>query len=169
MNTRQISSLLQNNPHTRNSFAGVFPADLLPKFPRKKKPCSYIANTQKHNEPGEHWVCLYFPAQDLPEYFDSYGFLPQREFKEILGNSYRLSRGFFQYPLSSTCGQYCIFYILQRCLGKTMTDILNMFTTENLIENDILVNSTVEEYFPVDLDIFDLNYLGRQISRAFSL
>jgi hypothetical protein len=167
MNTRQISSLLQSNPITRQSFVGVFPSDLLPKTPRKVKPCSYIANTQKHNQSGEHWVCFHFPQEGPAEFFDSYGFPPQQDFLKILGNLYRFSSSFFQFPISSACGQYCIFFILQRCSGKSMTEILNMFSTTDLLENDILVNSTVEEKFTVDLDIFDCNYIRSQFSRSF--
>ena len=167
MNTRQITQLVKNNERTRNSFVGVFAADHVPKHPRKLKPRSYIANTDRSDKPGQHWVCLFFPTNGLPEFFDSYGFPPQREFHQILGSNYKYSKGFYQFPLSSTCGQYCIFYIHQRCSEKSMEDIVARFNTStNLLENDVLVNSTVEREFNVDLQIFDETFIRYQMCRS---
>ena len=166
MNTRQITQLMKNNARTKRSFVGVFPADYVPTHPRRSKPCSYIANTDRGDQPGQHWVCMFFPINGLPEFFDSYGFPPQEEFLKILGNNYKYSKGFYQFPISSTCGQFCIFYIHQRCTGKSMEEIIALFTTSNLLENDVLINSTVEREFNVDLQIFDEPYIRSQLCRT---
>lgn len=166
MNTRELSKILRGHKHLKYIFAGVFPADMLPSNPRKKKPCAYIANTHMHNQPGEHWICFYFPAIGYPEYFDSYGLAPQEEFETFLNKSYLYSTAFVQFPLSSACGQYCLYFILQRSKGYSMANIISSFST-NKLENDAMVNSIVEDSFCVDLDVFDSTYIAKQIAHSF--
>ena len=106
------------------------------------------------------------PDETQPmEYWDSYGFEPPSIFMPFLSGSYKRSTKFIQHPLSSTCGQYCIFYILKRYNGYTMQDVVSLFT-ENKLENDIIVNRTIEDNFCVDLDIFDIQYIYQQISKS---
>lgn len=166
MNNRQISALMRNHSRVSKIFVGVYPADMLPKKPRKDKPCAYIANTHKHNQPGEHWVCFYFPKDSLPEFWDSYGFPPQNEFKHFLGKHYLCSNKPLQHPLSSVCGQYCCLYILKRTEGFDMHSIITSFTND-LIQNDILVNLIIEKTFCVDYDVISFPFLSKQISKSF--
>ena len=76
-----------------------------------------MVNTDSHDKPGTHWVCLYV-VPPVVEYFDSYGvkpFLP-----EILNFTDRpQSRAVwnpFDYQALNTtvCGQYSVYYLLQR-------------------------------------------------------
>ena len=165
MNNREISMLMRSNAKTCSVFGGVFAADTLPVKPRDNKPCAYIANTHKHHQPGEHWVCFYFPKDSPPEFWDSYGRNPQDDFKPILGATYLCSEKMIQHPLSSVCGQYCCFYILKRSQGFEMLDIVSAFT-DDLLLNDIMVNRTVEKNFQVDLDVIDIPFLNMQVARS---
>lgn len=167
MNNREISRIINTHHLLRNIFVGVYPADCLPDIPRKNKPCAYIANTHRKNQPGEHWVCFYATSYQPMEYFDSYGFPPKDDFLNILGEDYLRSTKFVQHPLSAMCGQYCIFYIYMRAIGTSMIDIIQMFD-DNTLLNDVKVNRIIEEVFDVDLDVFDLNYIGKQIAHSFS-
>ena len=166
MNTRQISSMIKSKSVLKNMFGGVFSSDMLPSKPRRNKPCCYIANTAHSNSEGVHWVCFFFDNDSPPEFFDSYGRPPQEEFKHFLGPEFLYSDKFVQHPLTSVCGQYCIFYILKRSEGMTMERILALFKSDHMY-NDVLVNLTIENYFNIDLDVVDMPYIQGQISRSF--
>ena len=53
---------------------GVVPRDKLPIV--NKYPLGLIADTDPHNQPGTHWVAMYFISRWESEFFDSYGFPP---------------------------------------------------------------------------------------------
>lgn len=56
----------------RSEWAGVYPADRLPELNAKKSKCIY--NADKHNEPGTHWMALYFNKDNGNTYsYDSFG------------------------------------------------------------------------------------------------
>jgi hypothetical protein len=48
-----------------------------------------------------------------------------------------------QHPLSDACGYHVIFYSLYRCLGYTLNDILQMYTSNNLMLSDQVVKEFV--------------------------
>lgn len=162
MNNREISRILRSHPTIHNDFNGVFPGDMLP---TDRRPGFYVANTDPHNLPGKHWVAFYIPQNGVMEYWDSYGFEPPDIFQTFLTDTFKRSRKFIQHPLSSTCGQYCIFYILQRHKGYTLQEIVSYFSV-NTLENDIIVNKAIEENFCVDLDIFDYSFICKQICQS---
>ena len=166
MNNREITHILKSHPYTRNVFMSTHAADTLPTVP-EKRPLAYVANTHKRNQPGEHWVCFYFPVSGPREYFDSYGFEPTTSFAKFLGREYWYNKRFLQYPLSSSCGQYVIFFIFMRALGHSMETILKLFNERDLLANDLLINTIVEHNFNVDLDIFDSDFIGKQIAHSF--
>ena len=53
---------------------GVFPRDKLTIV--NKYPSGLIANTDPHDQPGTHWIAMYFISPWESEFFDSYGFPP---------------------------------------------------------------------------------------------
>ena len=164
MNNLEISRLLKSHPSTRNVFVSIHSSDTLPIEERSRKPCAYIANTDKSNEPGQHWVCFYFPQNDIPEYFDSYGVHPMRDFENFLKHKYIKSTKFVQHPLSTLCGQYTIFYILMRRNGYMMEDIVNIFDENNLEKNDKIVNEYVNRNFNSTVPIYDFDFIEKQLS-----
>ena len=68
MNTQQIQSILQNDLMTKGLFQAVFPTYQLP----SSYDGMYMINTDKHDEPGAHWVVVY-----NKEYFDPFSVPPQ--------------------------------------------------------------------------------------------
>jgi hypothetical protein len=54
------------------SFGGVYPRDLLLETLDQK---AIVINTDPHDKPGAHWVCLYVTSP-VVEYFDSYRLPP---------------------------------------------------------------------------------------------
>ena len=59
---------------------GTYPRDLIPHRSRPYEK-AIVVNTDPHDKPGTHWVCLYV-VPPVVEYFDSYGMKPF--FPEIL-------------------------------------------------------------------------------------
>jgi hypothetical protein len=138
MNNVQLDSILRNNHVTMDYYGGVRACDRLPIYVTGR-PKFYIANTKPHDHPGEHWVCLYF--DDTSEFYDSTGNRPQSysaEFEYMMvihSPQYLYNTKRIQNYFSNCCGQHCLFYAFQRCLGYSMREIINQFT-DNLSEND---------------------------------
>lgn len=167
MNNWEIGGLLNSDPKTKKIFAGVYPYDLLPLNKDVIKPSAFIINTDPHYKRGEHWIAIYFPVHGLPEVFDSYGFpifIPG--LNKFIGNgTYHYNKKLIQNTLSSVCGQYCIYFIYCKSIGKSLNSIVNSFGKNKLL-NDEYVNSVVETIFNVNLPIYNISFMIRQISIA---
>ena len=119
-------------------FKGVYPLDMLPY--KQKLPVNIIVNTDPSYKPGEHWVCICIDKNGVGRYFDSFGLPPlKREIFEYL--QYKCIRGWdynkvtLQSMTSTTCGHYCVLYIIFRCQGLTNEQFLSKFNS-NTLEND---------------------------------
>lgn len=164
MNNLQIEYLMRKHPIARNVFAGVYALDTLPLVPRKLRPAAYIVNTENSYLGGEHWIAIYMPITEPPEYFDSFGMNAHPIFERFMGNMYRKHYSYLQNPISTVCGQYCIAYIFMRYVcRKTMDDIITFFERES--DADHFINSFVERVLGTDLDIYDINFLRRELNQ----
>ena len=70
MDTNQLRHVLTRD--LGSTFGGVYPRDLLPRTLDGK---AIVINTDPHDQPGAHWVCVYLNSP-VVEYFDSYGLPP---------------------------------------------------------------------------------------------
>jgi hypothetical protein len=70
MDTYQLREVLTRD--LGPSFGGVYPRVLLPDTLNQK---AIVINTDPHDQPGAHWVCVYLNTP-VVEYFDSYGLPP---------------------------------------------------------------------------------------------
>ena len=140
MNNLQIESYL--------SLYGVkvICADELPAF-LQKRPAAYVVNTDRCGLPGKHWTVFYFPRKgNVCEFFDSLGQTPEHyhnRFRQVLvanGPKYRYVKHRLQALDSDVCGQYCIYYIVQRGSGRTMMGICNDFFIDKHHLNDAFVS-----------------------------
>jgi hypothetical protein len=143
MYTSELIDLLKKDKYSRNSFCGVIPYDKLP-IKKLRRPCSFIINTQKSTEPGEHWVAIYLPKKGKLEYFDSYGFRPtiDKIYKliHINGKYYIYNKTTIQGVDSTNCGLYTLFYIYFRARKYPMYKYLKFFTS-NKTHNDMLIEN----------------------------
>ena len=169
MDTHQISKILKNDRFTKHHFRGVFACDQLPKqyVPRLR---TLVINTDPSTKPGQHWVAIYITRDGEGEYFDSYGQpvkLPQvKKFLKKNVTRQRYNRQPLQGPLSAVCGQYSIFFLLQRCRGLSMTNITSLFSYD-WRDNDILINDFIRTHFPhIKTTVYDEQFLEKQIARA---
>ena len=72
--TQELWQVSLHDPALAIAMRGVFPSDKLPII--KTYPAALIANTDPHDQPGTHWIAMYFESPYESEFFDSYGFPP---------------------------------------------------------------------------------------------
>lgn len=133
MNTLEVQELLMRDPLTE--MVHVCAISDLEK--PTQRPALYIVNTQQKNQRGKHWIALYFPEHGPVEYFDSLGRKPiyyDLNLENYIANKHR-----YQQAGTRTCGQYCYYYLYQRCVGRSIKDILNDFDVNDLDKNEDLV------------------------------
>ncbi len=145
MNTLQIEKILKEDPYTSRLLAGVFARDQLPKT--LCYPCIWVVNNQPISKEGEHWTCAYFTADNKGEYFDSYGLAPKGPLKRYMENHtthWRWNGTRLQGLLSSSCGPFCLYFLLHRCRGILMKDIIEQF--KGIQDKDEYVTTFINDY-----------------------
>ena len=140
MDARQINRIMKKVP----GFVGVFPRDELP-LNQRRRPFGFVANTDKSDMPGQHWVAFHFAEDGIGEYFDSYGLPPLfPEFADYLfenaPNGHFHNKATLQCTTCLTCGHYCVLFLITRLNGGSFIDFLNLFTN-NPTKNDMLIKS----------------------------
>lgn len=169
METREINYLLKKLCPCQ--FVGVFAADQVPTKPplltSDLKKC-YVLNTDKSTEPGSHWVCVVFQPHEKPVYFDSYGLKPfVSSIESFLGLDYDFNSTQLQHPLSTTCGEWCILFILCYLSGHSLKCILNLFeNSPDLLLNDYAVNKFVNKISGKRRHVINKKFLREQIARS---
>ena len=170
MNSEQIENALKGNAITAPHFHGVYARDTLP---RKPKWGFYVVNFDKTGESGSHWVCMRIDKSSNT-YFDSYGRKPppftQRAFAKFLGPKKRLEKNTkqLQSDFSTTCGQWCIYYIWRTCNGWNMKNITTPFKSQTPLVNDHVMSYIVKKTFGVDGKVIDRPFLKKQICRQMN-
>lgn len=145
----QLTETLNQDLEVRRQFKGVWPADMIP---TRAQPGVYIFNTATSRERGRHWITIYVPDRGPAEFFDSLGHSPeyyQAKFEKFLvkhHRNYMINNNRLQALGSATCGYYALFYVVHRCRGWEMRDIVHLFGRD-LFKNDIKVVNFVHEYF----------------------
>ena len=146
MKTYEIENILSKViPTSRTRFLGVFALDQIPQIDNSFSfPLCFVSNTHPSTKPGEHWVALFYLSPDSLEFFDSYG-LPPAVYGFSLDPRVYNHRT-LQSLNSNVCGQYCIFYLYHRSRGKSLSRILNSFSTRDLAWNDKSVARFISKY-----------------------
>ena len=203
MNNRQIHAALNSCPATATIFGGVYPCDRLPKpqpLSKKSKTQIYIANTDPHDQPGQHWVALCispYGSKEPNEFFCSYGQPPtdNEYFCNFLSRNNKqciYNKNILQQPLSVVCGQYTMFYCWCKSHNYSLEEIVNFCGKEEIsplppnddyhrdnscsglvdaeaaAERDLFINTFVENHFDIDLQVYDTEYLSKQICTYFN-
>ena len=141
MNSRQLRWILSNDKVTSRPFKGVYAFDEIVHIKQKSFPSAYVFNLDPSYKPGVHWVAVYIDRNGLTEYFDSFAHPSPREIKDFLytcAASWNYNHVPVQELYSTTCGQFVVFYIYQRCSGLTLESILRKyFKPHAKIMNDV--------------------------------
>lgn len=162
MNTTEITSVLKQDRYSAPLFLGVYPSNRLPPI----RDGAYVINTAPDSHPGLHWVALIVKG-DTVEYFDSYGGKPSPRLRRWVNKkTWTFNPIPLQSPLTSVCGQYCIYYLLHRVRGIDMTTILMDFGSD-VDENDKLVYDFVDDRYDLEhLTLVDTENVILQLSQA---
>ena len=156
MNTIELHQLLIRNPTTRPHLGRVCALDQLPKKVTHR-PKLYIVNSQPGHRPGKHWLALYFPKVGPAEFFDSLGHGPRYYSRGLelylkkQGGYYVRNKRRYQQAGTGTCGQFCYYYVYNRCMGRPMSHTLSDFDHRRLNTNETLVTEFAPEEDLVDL------------------
>ena len=139
MDTVELQHILDHSCLLYTLKAKVCPKDLLPihKVPHTR---AYIVNTQDSDQPGEHWVALFFKNNEAV-YFDSYGLPPLQHhilpFLESNCRRWSMNSMRLQGDYSMLCGVYCIYALHYLTLGYPMDKLLTLqFHPQRFDDND---------------------------------
>ena len=125
MDERQVDFAIRHALSLTNTdFLGVYPRDRIPSTSHiTRYPCSYVANTDTHDQSGSHWVAFYLESTTNIEFFDSYGMHPS--FYDFnVGPIMHYNSDSFQRTNTDVCGEYCILFLSLRSHKQTLITII---------------------------------------------
>ena len=70
-----------------------------------------------------------------------------------------------QHPLSTMCGQWCLYFILRACQGWDMRKMLKPFYSNKPLINDHVLNIVVKKHFIINEKVIDRKFLKVQLVR----
>lgn len=137
MDTLTLWNLALSNFHIRKKFGGVFSSDDLPE--KKGKHKSFIINLDKKNQPGSHWISIYF-EKDLCMHFCSFGSKPEGDILDFIQRNSRAmhwNKIRYQSFFTTTCGLFCLYFIykMNRKEDLSTLSICNREVNEKIIQN----------------------------------
>lgn len=165
MNTIELIKVLSENPKTSKNFNGVFPSDCLPKK-KLKKPTFVIVNTENRYSQGQHWLGIYLPKKGPGILFDSFAIKnDNRDFIKFLQKnctSFTYNKKRLQSDFSTTCGQWCCVFIYYKCIGKTLSSFLKLFSNTDYEANDDKIIHLFKKYFKKQKNAPNQKFVFRQ-------
>ena len=154
MDTTQLIDILLKDKYAKKNFCGVIPLDHLPSK-KLTHDCSFIVNSDKSHEKGQHWFAIYAPLNGYVEYFDPFGLRPIHEeiydFINKNSNNFIYNNQQIQHLSSNKCGLFCLFFILTRSRGIPIEVSIKFFNKISKFNDEIIVNifkkSNLKFYF----------------------
>ena len=117
--------------HNEPRFNGVYSRDNFP---------DNIVHLDKYHDSGSHWIALYVNNKTVT-YFDSFGVeLIPNEIKKFMNNKIIIAniKRVKNYD-SIMCGYFCVGFINNMSMGKSLTDYTNLFSPNNFKRNDYII------------------------------
>lgn len=154
--TETLRKAARSDPRIARHFWDVYGADQVPKKEMKALGGCCIVNTDPIDEPGQHWVALFYPPPNGGgcEFFDSYAEKPS-DYRPRLWRSWNSCPTQMPYPvqqmMSDVCGDYCLYYLHRRCKSSSLRDIAHAFSPSNLLNNDFRVQERVHQLYGLNL------------------
>ena len=132
---------------TLNAFHGIYSIDELPNH-IPFRPFLIIVNTHTKNLPGEHWIAIFIDKNRHGEIFDSLA-LPVChlliQWMNMFTLKWNTNKRTLQHPLSSTCGAFTLYFILNRL------HVANLDSVTATFDSNLAVNERILEIFYVSL------------------
>lgn len=122
------------------AFYGVCAIDNLPDYIHTR-PFLMIINTHTHNLPGEHWLAILIDADRNGELFDSLSLPVSNVLIQWLNRftiRWKKNERAIQHVLSSSCGAFVLYFILNRLHVKNFETLMDSFST-TMYDNEIFV------------------------------
>ena len=145
LSTKDILKEIDRDMYAKRHFIGVYPCNHLPVV--NNYPASLILNTDPDWKPGEHWLAIYFNEIKEAEFFDSYGFSACHhkfeKYIKLFSTSYKNNSTQIQSYDSNACGYYCLYFIMLKSRGFTLSEINSLFSKTDFKINDYLVSHIV--------------------------
>ena len=149
MNAGTMGSILTKYP----PFKGVFSYDEWRSLP-VVFPAAYVFNTQPERVEFGHWVAVFINEFKEGVFFDTFGrppeFLGFHLFFAKHAISYSYNPDIVQNPLTMTCGQHVIVFLLN---GGNVAKWRSLMG-ENLLDNDDFVYEFVSRNFNVNTPFY---------------
>ena len=137
MNTNELRCVLERalaRPDSTLRFGGVYPADEVPTVAPSPSSSTdscycYVANTDPHDKPGEHWVAFVALPNKCYEYFDPYG-QPLEAYPTLYARMSHAAQcrepvaTYIQPPISTTCGHFCIYFLCHRSMPNASFNVI---------------------------------------------
>lgn len=143
LSTRDITAILKQYEKLYTTFLslGAVPSDFFQLNPFNTdlldsyKKIGIVFNLDGHRDKGSHWVALIIDSDRRTiEYFDSVGNPPNKNIKRFINSIYKFLKSRdtpYRYIYNniqhqrknSECGVYAIYFIVQRLLGYSFSDI----------------------------------------------
>lgn len=173
MNSDELLRAAMSDNVTKNyGFLGVFSPDTLPVRSMIKDPLLLICNTEDSDLPGQHWIAIHKDHRGHGFYFDSYGAPPKLpEFMAIMDSCHQWSYNKTQVQSlgSTTCGQYCLFFVTHCSRGYSLDNIVELLDQDDdKFVNDAIVNDFVKRNFDFDFPLIDKPFLMKQIAKQLT-
>jgi hypothetical protein len=164
-----IEHLLKKHNLTKKFFGGVYCSNTLPKIQNVDKKIFFVVNLDPSYKNGSHWVVIMLNKKGKKNiYFDSYGLAPKKYgFKKYMHHFYKYNSKKLQHHFSTCCGQWCMYFILEKCKGKKLKKITEFFG-KNFLGNDHIMNLIVEREFKTDQKVIDKKFLKMHISKTMA-
>jgi len=147
MNSIEIREILRSEL-SHHELGGVLCLDEAKEFLPNK---AYVINTDKCDQPGLHWLGVYYPPKGEIEFFDSYGIKP-----DFYGfsNKFLHSNKRIQSLNSKTCGPHVISFLLHRLkIGYSFRNYLKLFNN-NFDTNDRKVHRFIENNYNISIPLY---------------
>ena len=128
-----IKQKVQHNADdtTWKAFDNIYSVDTLPSN-ITHYPIFLVLNTHPHNLKGEHWKVIFIKEDHRGELFDSLALPPNIPTQQWLNKhtrQWKTNARAIQHPLSSSCGAFVLYFILNRLHVRRFESISQTFSS----------------------------------------
>ena len=124
------------------AFDDVYPLDELPTTV-PHYPAFIVLNTHPHNLKGEHWKVIFIRKDKGGELFDSLALppnIPTQQWLRKHTRQWKTNARAFQHPLSTSCGAFVLYFILNRLRVRRFESITQKFSSNPHVNEKLVRN-----------------------------
>lgn len=107
-------------------------------------PGAYVINTDPSFKSGRHWIALYVDERQVWELFDSLG---RNHYPFLTDNIRERNKEIWQPLGSSTCGEFCVFFLWHRSRGWSLSEFESRYWCTDLETNQGLVECFMTDIY----------------------